>query len=145
MTQAKNGDTIRIHYTGTLRDGEQFDSSEGREPLEFVLGTGQIIRGLEAGVLGMAKGDTKTVDIAAADAYGDHDPQKTQKVKREMIPAEIELQVGLQLGARTDSGEQVMFTVIQLTDEEVTMDGNHPLAGKDLIFDIEIVDVITAE
>lgn len=144
MTQAKNGDTIRIHYTGTLRDGEQFDSSAGREPLEFVLGTGQIIRGLEAGILGLAKGDTKKVDIAAVDAYGDHDPQKTQKVKREMIPPEIELTVGLQLGARTDSGEQIMFTIIELSDDEVTMDGNHPLAGKDLIFDIEIVDIIAA-
>lgn len=145
MAQAKNGDTIRIHYTGTLRDGEQFDSSKGREPLEFVLGIGQVIRGLEAGIVGMAKGDTKKVDIAAVDAYGDHDSQKTQKVKRDLIPPEIELQVGLQLGARTDAGEQVMFTITELSDDEVTMDGNHPLAGKDLIFDIEIVDIIVAE
>lgn len=145
MTQAKDGDTIRIHYTGTLANGEQFDSSEGREPLEFILGTGQIIRGLEAGIVGLAKGDTKKVEITAADAYGDHDPEKTQKVKRDMIPPEIELQIGLQLGASTQSGEQIMFTVVELNDDEVTMDGNHPLAGKDLIFDIEIVDIVAAE
>lgn len=142
MTQAKPGDTVRIHYTGTLTDGTQFDSSVGNEPLEFTLGEGQVIPGLEAGIAGMNVGEKQTVDVESEQAYGSHDPQKVQKVDRQMVPEDIDLQLGMQLGARTQSGQQVSFTVIDIQDSEITIDANHPLAGRDLKFDVELVEIV---
>lgn len=142
MTQAKNGDTVRIHYTGKLTDGTQFDSSEGREPLEFTLGAGQVIPGMESGVVGLSVGDKSTIEIAAANAYGPHNPEGIQVVLREHFPADMELRVGMQLGAKTPAGDQVSFTVTEITDAEITVDGNHPLAGKDLVFDVELVEIV---
>lgn len=142
MSQAKSGDTVRIHYTGRLPDGTVFDSSQGRDPLQFTLGAGEIIPGLEKGIVGMAVGDNSTVTVAAPEAYGMHDPNQIQKVPREMIPDDIELQPGLQVGARTPTGENLTLTVIEVEDEHVTMDANHPLAGKDLIFDVELVEIV---
>lgn len=142
MTQAKAGDTVRIHYTGTLNDGTQFDSSTGREPLQFTLGSGEVINGLDAEIQGMEVGTTSTVAIPSAEAYGPHDPGKIQKVERNRIPDEIELKLGLQLGARTQDGQQLTFTVIDIADEEVTVDANHPLAGKDLNFEVELVEIV---
>ncbi len=141
MTQAKSGDTVSIHYTGKLTDGTQFDSSEGRDPLEFQLGAGQVIKGLEQEIEGMDVGAKSTVTIAADEAYGQHDPNQVQRVERSVIPEDIDLQVGMQLGANTQSGEQITLTVTDIGDAEVTLDANHPLAGQDLVFDVELVEV----
>ncbi len=142
MTQAKAGDTVRIHYTGTLEDGTQFDSNVGGEPLQFTLGSGEVITGFDAGVTGMAVGESKTVSIPSTEAYGQHDPSKVQTVARDRVPAEIDLQLGMQLGARTEDGRQITFTVIDIADADITIDGNHPLAGKDLVFEIELVEIV---
>jgi len=141
MTQAKAGDTVAIHYTGTLADGSQFDSSEGRDPLRFTLGSGQIIAGLDAAITGMSQGEKKSVTIAAADAYGDHRPEAVQAVPRVQIPAEIPLEVGGGLQVQTPDGQTIPVTVTSVTDEEVTLDANHPLAGKDLTFAVELVEI----
>lgn len=141
MTQAKAGDTVAIHYTGTLADGSQFDSSEGRDPLRFTLGSGQIIAGLDAAITGMSQGEKKSVTIAAAEAYGDHRPEAVQAVPRAQIPAEIPLEVGGGLQVQTPDGQTIPVTVTSVTDEEVTLDANHPLAGKDLTFAVELVEV----
>lgn len=141
MTQAKKGDTVRMHYKGTLSDGSVFDSSEGREPLQFTIGAGQIIPGLEQAVEGMGAGDEKTVTIPAAEAYGDYQPQARQGIPRDQIPDNIPLQVGGRLQVQTPEGRAVPVTVTEISDEVVVLDANHPLAGKDLTFAVEIVDV----
>lgn len=141
MTQAKAGDTVAIHYTGTLADGSQFDSSEGRDPLRFTLGSGQIIAGLDAAITGMSQGEKKSVTIAAAEAYGDHRPEAVQAVPRAQIPAEIPLEEGGGLQVQTPDGQTIPVTVASVTDEEVTLDANHPLAGKDLTFAVELVEI----
>ncbi len=144
MSEAKTGDTVRINYTGTLNDGQQFDSSEGREPLEFVVGSGQIIKGLDAAIPGMAVGDKKDVNVPCAEAYGEHNPEAKQAVPREQIPAEIPLEIGTQLQMQTPQGQVVPVTVAEVTEAEVTLDANHPLAGQDLNFAIEIVGIDAA-
>lgn len=144
MTQAKTGDTVRIHYTGKLSDGTTFDSSDGGDPLEFALGAGTIIPGLETGIIGMAVGDSGTVNIAADDAYGPHHAEAVQTVERSEIPDHVELVVGGQLQAQAPNGQQLMLTVMELTDASVTLDANHPLAGKDLTFDVELIEIVVA-
>ncbi|MAU52500.1 MAG: peptidylprolyl isomerase [Roseovarius sp.] len=141
MTQVKPGDTVRIHYTGTLPDGQTFDSSEGREPLEFTVGSGEIIAGLDAALPGMAVGETKTVDVAAEDAYGMPDPAARQAVPRADIPAEIPLDLGTRLQVQTPQGQVMPVTVVEVTESEVVLDANHPLAGRDLTFAIELVAI----
>jgi peptidylprolyl isomerase len=144
MSQAKAGDTVRMNYTGTLNNGEMFDSSEGRDPLEFVVGSGQIIAGLDAAIGGMAVGDKKDVNVPSAQAYGDVNPDARQAVPREQIPAEIPLEVGTQLQMQTPQGQVMPVTVVDVTETEVTLDANHPLAGQDLNFAIEIVGIDAA-
>lgn len=141
MSTAKNGDTVKIHYTGTLSDGTQFDSSSGRDPLSFQLGAGQIIPGLEKEIAGMAVGDQKTVTVPAEEAYGPRDPQQVQQVPRNALPPELEPQVGMQLQAQTPNGTPVQLIVIEVTDETITVDANHPLAGQDLIFAVEMIEI----
>jgi peptidylprolyl isomerase len=141
MTDVKSGDTVRIHYRGTLADGTEFDSSAGRDPLEFTVGSGQIIPGLDRALPGMAVGDKKTVTVAPEDAYGARQPDAAQAVPRDQIPAEIPLAVGTALQMRTPDGGTVQVTVAEVTEESVTLDANHPLAGKELTFDFEIVSV----
>jgi len=141
MTQVKSGDTVRIHYTGTLTDGQTFDSSEGRDPLEFTVGSGQIIPGLDAAMPGMEVGEKKTVEIAADDAYGQPDPNAQQAVPRAEIPDDIPLDLGTQLQVQTPQGQVMPVTVVEVTEEQVTLDANHPLAGKDLTFNIELVEI----
>jgi peptidylprolyl isomerase len=142
MTQAKSGDKVRIHYTGKLSDGTTFDSSDGGDPLEFELGAGSIIPGLEQGIIGMAVGDSNTVNIPATDAYGPHHAEAVQTVERSEIPDHVELAVGGQLQAQAPNGQQLMLTVVELTDVSVTLDANHPLAGKDLTFNVELVEIV---
>ncbi|MCY0093136.1 FKBP-type peptidyl-prolyl cis-trans isomerase [Hoeflea ulvae] len=144
MSEAKSGDTVRINYTGKLTDGTRFDSSEGREPLEFQLGSGQIIPGLDRGVEGMKVGDKQTVTVPAEEAYGPHDAAKVQQVPRNALPPELEPQEGMQLQAQTPEGAQMTLIVTAVAEQEITVDANHPLAGKDLIFEIEMVEILKA-
>jgi peptidylprolyl isomerase len=141
MTQAQPGTTVSIHYTGTLSDGTTFDSSEGRDPLTFKMGEGEIIPGLESALSGMEVGDKKQVTIASEEAYGPHRPEAIQQVPRESVPDHIPLDLGTQLQVQTPDGRALPVTVTEVTEEQVTLDANHPLAGKDLIFDVELVSV----
>ncbi len=144
MSEAKPGDTVRINYTGKLTDGTRFDSSEGREPLEFQVGSGQIISGLDREVEGMKVGDKQTVTVPAEEAYGPHDAAKVQNVPRDALPPELEPQEGMQLQAQTPEGTQMTLIVTAVAEQEITVDANHPLAGKDLIFEIEMVEILKA-
>lgn len=139
MAQAKAGDKVQVHYTGKLDDGTVFDSSAGRDPLEFTVGAGQMIAGFDAGVDGMAEGETKTIKIPSEDAYGAHRDEMVILVKREELPPDMEVTTGDQLQMRHESGQVIVVTVTEVSDASVTLDGNHPLAGKDLTFDIELV------
>lgn len=141
MTQAKSGDTVRIHYTGTLQDGSVFDSSEGRDPLEFQLGSGQVIPGFDDGVTGMTVGEKKTIEIPCDQAYGAINPQAMQNVPRAEIPDHIPLDLGTQLQVQAGNGQTMMVTVANVTEDTVTLDANHPLAGKDLTFALELVEI----
>lgn len=141
MSQVKSGDTVRIHYTGTLTDGTVFDSSEGRDPLEFTVGTGQVIKGMDAGMEGMAVGDKKTLNIPCQEAYGPINPAARQSIPREGIPADIPLEIGTQLQMQSPDGQVLPVTVVEVDDETVTLDANHFLAGKDLVFEVELVSI----
>ena len=142
MPHPRPGDTVRIHYTGTLADGSVFDSSRGREPLEFTLGSGQVIPGFDRAVAGMAVGDSHTVTIPAAEAYGPHRPELARRIARDHFPAHIEPAVGQQLQLRgDDEGGTMVVTVREVTDDAVLLDANHPLAGQDLTFALELVGV----
>ena len=142
MEQVKLGDKISVHYTGRLTDGTLFDSSEGREPLEFQVGSGMVIKGFDAGVTGMSVGDKKTVHIPVAEAYGDMDPNYLAVFNKAEIPSDIPYEVGMQLNMHQDGTGQVMpVAVVEVTETTITLDANHPLAGKDLIFDLELVSI----
>ncbi len=141
MTDIKQGDMVRIHYTGTLLDGTVFDSSDGRDPLEFVVGSGQIIPGLDGAMPGLVVGDKKRVEIACVDAYGPINPAMRQEIPREGIPDEIPLDPGTQLQMQTPDGQALPVTIVDANDATVTLDANHPLAGQDLIFEIEVVSI----
>lgn len=142
MSEAASGDTVKVHYTGTLADGSQFDSSVGSEPLEITLGAGGVIPGFEQAVLGMSEGDSRTVTIAAKDAYGPHHADRVHEVERTQIPDDIDLEVGGILQAVGESGETLAVTVVGLSDTGVTLDFNHPLAGEDLTFELQLVEIV---
>ncbi|UUP16254.1 FKBP-type peptidyl-prolyl cis-trans isomerase [Nitratireductor thuwali] len=142
MSEAKSGDVVRVHYTGKLEDGTEFDSSVGRDPLEFQLGGGQIIPGLEKQVEGMNIGEKSTVTIPADQAYGPRDERQIQTVPREAFPTDLDLKLGASLQATTPEGRQIPLTVVDMNDQEVTVDANHPLAGHDLVFDVELVEIV---
>lgn len=144
MTTAQTGDIVRINYAGRLVDGTPFDSSEGRAPLEFTLGQGQVIAGLEQHVTGMQVGEKSTVTIPSEEAYGPRREEAIQQIDRSKVPGGIDLAVGTQLQARTSDGGMMPITVVALDDASVTVDANHPLAGQDLVFDVEIVEVVKA-
>ena len=144
MEQAKNGDIVRIHYIGKLTDGTEFDSSHEREPLQFRVGAGEIIPGLDREIEGMEVGTKTTVKIAAAEAYGERNPAQVQAIPRSRIPDGMELSQGQRLQAKTSDGRQIALTVVDVSDQEVTVDGNHPLAGRDLVFDVELVEIVAA-
>lgn len=141
MSHAKAGDSVKIHYTGTLDDGTQFDSSAGREPLAFELGSGQVIPGFDKAVDGMAVGESKTVNIPAEDAYGPHNAQMVQEVPRSALPDDLEPAEGMGLQAQGPDGQVMNLVVTGIQEESITVDGNHPLAGKALNFDIELVSI----
>lgn len=139
MSAAAHGDTVHIHYTGRLEDGTVFDSSEGREPLAFVLGSGQVIPGFDTAVTGMEVGDSKTVTIAADEAYGPKRDEMILQFPRTELPEGLDPQIGQHLQMSTPDGQAFQVEVVAATDESLTLDANHPLAGKDLTFDIELV------
>lgn len=141
MAQATEGDTVKIHYTGKLEDGTVFDSSEGREPLEFTLGEGRVIPGFESAVEGMEEGEEKTAEVPAGDAYGPRRDDLVLTVPRGQLPDDMEPEVGQQLQMKTDDGNTFNVVIVETGEESVELDANHPLAGKDLTFDIELVEV----
>ena len=142
MTQANHGDTVRIHYSGKLTDGTLFDSSEGGDPLQFQIGENTIIPKLEASVVGMSIGDKAIIEIAATEAYGPRMDEAVQSVERSMMPDEVDLTIGGQLQATAPDGKQLILTVLEVNEETVKLDGNHPLADQDLVFDIELVEIV---
>ncbi len=141
MSVVKDGDTVKVHYTGQLEDGSVFDSSVQREPLEFTIGQGQLIPGFEKAVIGLKVGDKTTANIPSQEAYGDPNPDMIVEVQKEQLPADLEPHVGLQLQLNQPNGQAIPVQVTKIGDETVTLDANHPLAGKDLTFDIELVEI----
>lgn len=142
MKQAQAGDTVRIHYSGTLNDGTQFDTSEGSDPLEFALGSGMVIAGFDKAVEGMAVGESKSVKIPPDEAYGPRHEQLVQEVPKSALPADIAPAVGMQLQGKSADGQVMNLVVTGVGDEEITVDANHPLAGEELTFDIELVEIV---
>ena len=141
MTQAKTGDTVKVHYTGTLDDGTVFDSSIQREPLQFTLGQQQMIPGFESGVLGMAIDESKTIKISSDEAYGPHHADRIIEIPRDQVPPDMKIEVGQQLELAGQDGGRVIVIVKELTEESVKLDANHPLAGQDLTFEIKLVEI----
>lgn len=141
MKKAKVGDNVKAHYTGKLDDGTVFDSSRDRGPLEFSIGQNQVIKGFEEAVVGMSEGESKTVTVASEEAYGAHREDLVITLQRSQIPANVELREGLHLQMRQQDGTVFNVMVSDLSDEQVTLDANHPLAGKDLTFEIELVEI----
>lgn len=141
MSKAKKGDTVKVHYTGKLDDGTVFDSSESREPLEFRIGEGQVIAGFEDAVVGMGTGDSTTVTIPADMAYGPHREEMVVVVDRDRLPADREPKKGDLWQIHRDNDEPIVVLIADVSDGKVTLDANHPLAGKDLIFDIRIEEI----
>lgn len=141
MAQAQRGDTVKVHYTGKLDDGTVFDSSVGREPLEFTIGEGGIIPGFEQAVLGMAQGESKTETIPVEDAYGPYIEEMVLTVDRQQMPAELKPEVGQQLQLQQPDGQLIPMTITDVSGSTVTLDANHPLAGENLTFDIQLVEI----
>ena len=142
MTQAKSGDTVKIHYTGKFEDGTEFAASINGNPLQFTIGEGQVIPGLEQAVIGMSPGEAKTAEILAEQAYGLYHESKVKKVNRERFPAHLDLKVGRVLTMRKAGGEKIRHIVTTVSETSVTIDANHPLAGEDLIFDIQLIEIV---
>jgi len=141
MAQAKLGDTVRVHYTGKLDDGTVFDSSANGDPLEFTIGDGNIIPGFEKAVVGMSPGDAKTEVIPAQQAYGEHREEMVVVVDRAQMPPEMQPEVGQQLEIRQPDGGTIPVVVTDISEADITLDANHPLAGEDLVFDIQLVEI----
>jgi peptidylprolyl isomerase len=141
MAQAKAGDIVKVHYTGRLDDGSVFDSSQGRDPLRFEVGTGQVIAGFDEAVSGMSEGETKSVRIPSAEAYGERRDELMLEVERSAFPAEIDPEVGQRLQMSQGAGQTAVVTVAEVTDERVRLDANHPLAGEALTFELELVEI----
>jgi len=142
MTTAKTGDKVKVHYTGTLKSGETFDSSRGREPLEFTIGEQRLIADFEKTVVGMAIGETRNVNISAVNAYGEIDKELIVTIPKNNVPPELNPQKGQHLQLNQPDGRIVPVVVVEVTDEGVVIDANHPLAGQDLTFAIELVEIL---
>ena len=142
MTQVKNGDKIKVHYHGKLTSGETFDSSEGREPLEFEVGSGTVIKGFDDGVTGMSVGEKKTINIPYDEAYGPRNPDMLIEMPKEKFPADMELEAGMPLMMSDGQGQQFQVTIAEIKENAVMLDANHPLAGQDLVFDLELVEIV---
>jgi len=141
MQQVKAGDTVKVHYHGRLTDGTTFDSSEGREPLEFEVGSGMVIKGFDDGLMGMAVGQKKTIQIPVEEAYGPKDPQMVMDFPRDRFPPDMNPEIGMRLNMSNGSGQQIPVVIVEVQPDVVILDANHPLAGEELIFDLELVDI----
>lgn len=139
--QAKKGDKVQVHYHGRLTDGTTFDSSEGRQPLEFEVGSGMVIKGFDEGVTGMTVGDKKTISIPADEAYGPRQEQMVIEFPITNFPQDIKPEVGMTLNMHSEQGHEIPVVITGITEESVTLDANHPLAGQTLVFDLELVDI----
>lgn len=145
MAQVKSGDKIKVHYHGKLNDGETFDSSEGRDPLEFEVGSGMVIKGFDDGVTGMIVGEKKTINIPFAEAYGPVNPEMIIEMPKDRFPEDLELGIGMPLMMSDQQGQQFQVKIVEIKEEVVMLDANHHLAGKDLTFDLELVEIVTPE
>ena len=141
MQQVKKGDKVNVHYHGKLTDGSTFDSSEGREPLQFTAGTGQVIKGFDDAVLDMNVGDKKTVNISVVDAYGERNDDMVMEYPISDFPADMKPEVGMELQMGDNSGNVFPVVITEVGEETVVLDANHPLAGQDLVFEIELVSI----
>ncbi|HZI54834.1 MAG TPA: peptidylprolyl isomerase [Chitinophagaceae bacterium] len=142
MQIVKSGDKVKVHYHGRLNNGDTFDKSEGREPLEFEVGSGMVIKGFDDGVTGMSVGDKKTISIPFNEAYGPKNPDMIIDMPKDRFPKDIELEIGMPLAMSDGQGQQFEVIVTQLKEDSVVLDANHPLAGQDLIFDLELVEIV---
>ena len=141
MQQVKEGDVVKVHYTGKLINGEQFDSSVGREPLEFTVGAGQMIKGFDDAMPGMNLGEKKTINIAPEDAYGPRSEKAIIEFPKQNVPADIKLEPGMPLTLSNQDGQPVPVIIVEVKEEVIVLDANHFLAGQELIFDIELVEI----
>jgi peptidylprolyl isomerase len=142
MEQAKNGNTVKVHYTGKLDDDTIFQTSTGREPLEFTIGEERIIPALEQAVVGMSPGESKSIEIMAEEAFGPYREDLVRTLDRSQLPEEVELEIGKKLNLSETEGREIAVTVTDVSESSVTLDANHPLAGEDLVFDIELVEIV---
>jgi FKBP-type peptidyl-prolyl cis-trans isomerase 2 len=142
MDQVKSGDTVKVHYHGKLTDGTTFDSSEGREPLEFEVGSGAVIAGFDSGVTGMKVGDKKTIQIPVDDAYGQKQEDLLMEFPRDRFPSDMVPEIGMQLNMSNGQGQNFPVVVREVRDDVVVLDANHPLSGEDLVFDLELVEIV---
>lgn len=142
MAQVKEGDTVRVHYTGKLTNGEQFDSSVGKDPLEFTVGAGMMIKGFDDAMPGMNVGEKKTINIAPVDAYGEKSEEAIIEFPKENVPEDMKLEPGMQLTLSNQAGQPVPVTVVEINDNAIILDANHFLAGQELVFDIELMEIV---
>jgi peptidylprolyl isomerase len=139
---AHAGDTVRVHYTGKLKDGNVFDTSTGRDPLQFTLGKGEVIPGFEKAIDGMEKGESRTVEVESEKAYGPHRDELIMAVPRDQFPDDAAPEVGKRVRVGTNDGGEYTMTIVEISNENVTLDANHPLAGENLVFDITLEDIV---
>jgi len=142
MQQVKSGDKVKVHYHGKLDSGETFDKSEGRDPLEFEVGSGQVIKGFDDGVTGMSVGEKKTINIPADNAYGPRNPDMLIEMPKDRFPEDMEIEVGMPLAMSDGQGQQFQVVITEIREDVVLLDANHPLAGQDLTFDLELVEIV---
>jgi FKBP-type peptidyl-prolyl cis-trans isomerase 2 len=145
MSQVKDHNTVKVHYTGKLADGQVFDSSVGKEPLEFTLGKGQLIAGFEKGLIDMKINEKKTITLTKEEAYGDVNDKLKHEVKNSELPEDLKPELGMGLVSKTPDGQESNLIVIEIKEDSIVIDGNHPLAGKDLVFDLEVVAISETE
>ncbi|NIP32092.1 MAG: peptidylprolyl isomerase [Candidatus Dadabacteria bacterium] len=141
MAKAKDGSTVKVHYIGKLEDGTVFDNSNGGDPLHFTIGKNQVIKGFEDGVIGLEVGEKTTINIDHENAYGPYHEEYLYKIEKSKLPESIKLEVGTPITARNDDGSALQMVIIEVDEDTVTLDANHPLAGKNLIFEIELVHI----
>ncbi len=145
MQQVKSGDTVKVHYHGRLADGTTFDSSEGREPLEFEVGSGMVIAGFDNGVTGMVVGDKRTLQIPSEEAYGDKNPEMIVEFPKSQFPEDMQPEAGMRLNMTNGGGQVIPVVIVDVKEESVILDANHPLAGEALTFDIELVEITNSK
>ena len=145
MNQVTVNSKVKVHYTGKLANGEVFDTSDGKEPIEFTLGQGQLIPGFEKGLIDMKLNEKKTINMTKDDAYGEVNETLIQEVKKTDLPQDMEPKVGMGLVSKSPEGQEINLMVVEVKEETIVIDGNHPLAGRDLIFDLEVVEIIASE